>query len=180
MAYLAGGKSFQQPKCSNAVLWVGPFEPLWVITAFQLCYGTAKQSALRMKWVCVDKNGNQASKSVFSNAFWFLVFFPPALHPKESFLASEGWIINWGNSGNVPMHVFIFKTAILVWGVVSQVKQEMCSLPCCTQLWQIDVVCPGRKEMLVQKPFPISLNKEQGILFFPLILSAESSAFTLY
>lgn len=76
------------------------------------------------------------------------------------------------------MRVFIFKTAILILGVVSDVKQENCSLTCCTQLWQIDVVCPGRKEMPVQKLFPISLRETSHIIF-PLVLNAESSAFTL-
>lgn len=73
--------------------------------------------------------------------------------------------VNWGNWGSMPMRVFIFKTAILDLGVVSQVKQEKCSLPCCTQLWQIDIVCPGRKEMLVQKLFPIYLRETSHIIF---------------
>lgn len=105
---------------------------------------------------------NQASKSMFANA---LRFFPLALHLKESFLESQGWTVKWGNRGSVPMLVFIFETAILVLCVVSQVKQEKCSLLCCTQLWQIDVVCPGRKEMLVQKLFPISLRGTSHIIF---------------
>lgn len=171
MAHLAGRKSFQQPKCSSAILRACTLNCSERLLAFSWatelppdphCVGN------EYAWIRME---NQASKNMFSNVLWF---FHPSFHPKESFLESQCWTVNWGNWGSVPICVLILKTAILF----PRWKKRCVPFPAAHSSDWLMMHAQEENKCLSKNYFPY-LWEEQAVLFFFLIPRAESSAFTL-
>lgn len=160
MAHLAARKAFQQselPDCSNIVIpacWNMGFWTAWsdYLLTFMLqnrsvIHVVREMNAYRWEW-----------KTKWARVCFHSSVFNLALHPKEGF-------------GKVKLRKCVnacvcFRNNHPCFGCSFPGETREVFPSPCTQLWQIDVVCTGRKEMLTPKLFPISLRETIHNIFF--------------
>lgn len=144
------------PKCSSAICKPGHWNAL--SSCFQLGCGLPTE--------VMNMHGKEWKTNKEKYAFKCFVVFPSIFSSKGKL---PGQSLLHCQLRKLRQHAHVsayFKNS----HPFSQVKEEMCSLPCCTELWLIDDACSVRKQMLVQKLFPISLRGTSCILFFSWFL----------
>lgn len=171
MSHLVGRKTFQQPKCSSAILQA------WTLNCSEWLLAFSWAMELLTDPHCISNKyvwkrmGNQLRKNMLSNALWF---FHPSFHPKEACLQSQCYAVSWGNWGSMPVCVFILKTAILF----PRWNKRCVSFPAAHSSDWLMMHAQEENKCLSKNYVPY-LWEEQAVLFFLLIPRVESSAFTL-